>query len=109
MKKKKVWISLLITLTLGIWFTITKSSSEEVISIDAEKVELRTIVQKINASGKIQPEESVQITSTITGWITKITVMEGIVLSLFLCLCPHLSVSRFVRTAVQLFGLLFCL
>ena len=43
----------------------------------AEKVELRTIVQKINASGKIQPEESVQITSTITGWITEITVIEG--------------------------------
>ena len=45
--------------------------------VDAEKVELRTIIQKINASGKIQPEESVQITSTITGWITEITVMEG--------------------------------
>ena len=77
MKKKKVWIPLLIILILGIWFTAKKSRSEDVVSVDAEKVELRTIVQKINASGKIQPEESVQITSTITGWITEITVMEG--------------------------------
>ena len=77
MKKKKVWIPLLIILILGIWFSATKSSSEDVVSVDAEKVELRTIVQKVNASGKIQPEESVQITSTITGWITEITVMEG--------------------------------
>ena len=77
MKKKKVWIPLLIILILGIWFSTTKSRSEDVVSVDAEKVELRTIVQKINASGKIQPEESVQITSTITGWITEITVMEG--------------------------------
>lgn len=77
MKKKKVWIPLLIILILGIWFSATKSRSEDVVSVDAEKVELRTIVQKINASGKIQPEESVQITSTITGWITEITVMEG--------------------------------
>ena len=70
-------VILLIILILGIWFSATKSRSEDVVSVDAEKVELRTIVQKINASGKIQPEESVQITSTITGWITEITVMEG--------------------------------
>jgi len=76
-KMKKVWIPLLIILILAIWFLNSRSGSDDVISIDAEKVELRTIVQKINASGKIQPEESVQITSTITGWITEITVIEG--------------------------------
>ena len=76
-KMKKVWIPLLIILILAIWFLNSRSGSNDVISIDAEKVELRTIVQKINASGKIQPEESVQITSTITGWITEITVIEG--------------------------------
>jgi len=74
---KKVWIPLLIILMLAIWFLNSRSGSDDVISIDVEKVELRTIVQKINASGKIQPEESVQITSTITGWITEITVIEG--------------------------------
>ena len=74
---KKVWIPLLIILILAIWFLNSRSGSDDVISIDVEKVELRTIVQKINASGKIQPEESVQITSTITGWITEITVIEG--------------------------------
>tara|TARA_B100000123_G_scaffold271227_1_gene250591 strand:- start:379 stop:1620 length:1242 start_codon:yes stop_codon:yes gene_type:complete len=77
MKMKKVWIPLLITLILTIWFLTSRSGSNDVISIDAEKVELRKIIQKINASGKIQPEESVQITSTITGWITEITVIEG--------------------------------
>ena len=77
MKKKKVWIPLLIILSFSTWFFIKRSGSDDTISVDAEKVELRTIIQKINASGKIQPEESVQITSTITGWITEITVMEG--------------------------------
>ena len=77
MKMKKVWIPILIILILVIWSLTSRSASDDVISIDAEKVELRTIVQKINASGKIQPEESVQITSTITGWITEITVIEG--------------------------------
>ena len=77
MKKKKVWIPLLIIFSLSTWFFIRRSGSDDTISVNAEKVELRTIIQKINASGKIQPEESVQITSTITGWITEITVMEG--------------------------------
>ena len=36
-----------------------------------------TLTSEVNASGKIQPEEAVQITSTITGRITQITVMEG--------------------------------
>ena len=76
-KKKKVWVPLLVIMSLLIWFALTRSGLDDTISVDVEKVELRTIIQKINASGKIQPEESVQITSTITGWITEITVMEG--------------------------------
>ena len=77
LKKKKVWIPGLILLTSTVWFFMKKSGSDNIMFVNAEKIELRTIVQKINASGKIQPEESVQITSTITGWITEITVMEG--------------------------------
>ena len=77
LKKKKVWIPGLILLMATVWFFMKKSGSDNIIFVNAEKIELRTIVQKINASGKIQPEESVQITSTITGWITEITVMEG--------------------------------
>ena len=77
LKKKIVWIPLLIIMTSSIWFFISNSSKEKIIYVDGELIELRNIVQKINASGKIQPEEAVQITSTITGWITEITVMEG--------------------------------
>ena len=77
LKKKKVWIPISISIIIAVWYFIFKSDSEKVIYVDAEKVELRSIVQKVNASGKIQPEEAVQITSTITGWITEITVVEG--------------------------------
>ena len=76
-KKKKVWIPILIILISSIWFLISKSGEDKIIYVDAELVELRNIIQKVNASGKIQPEEAVQITSTITGWITEITIMEG--------------------------------
>ena len=77
LKKKKVWIPISISIIIAVWYFIFKSDSEKVIYVDAEKVELRNIVQQVNASGKIQPEEAVQITSTITGWITEITVIEG--------------------------------
>ena len=77
LKKKKVWIPLLV-LIIGITgYFKTVGNSDEDIFVDAELVELLDIIHKVNASGKIQPEEEVQITSTITGWITEITVMEG--------------------------------
>ena len=76
-KKKKVWIPLLIILVLIAGYVFSTSGSEKDIFVDTELVELRDIIQRVNASGKIQPEEAVQITSTITGWITEITVIEG--------------------------------
>ena len=58
-------------------YFISSSSDEKELRVEVELVQSREIVQKVNASGKIQPEEAVQITSTITGWITEITVIEG--------------------------------
>ena len=77
LKKKKVWIPLLTLLIIIMGYFISSSSDEKELRVEAELVQSREIVQKVNASGKIQPEEAVQITSTITGWITEITVIEG--------------------------------
>ena len=77
LKKKKVWIPITIIAMLLIGYVYMISNSDEDIFVNAEFVELRDIIHKVNASGRIQPEEEVQITSTITGWITEITVLEG--------------------------------
>ena len=77
LKKKKVWIPLLILALTATGFIISRNNAGEEIIVETEKVQRRNIVHKVNASGKIQPEEEVQITSTITGWITEITVAEG--------------------------------
>ena len=77
LKKKKVWIPLLISLSIVTWYFVSGSRDEKELMVEAELIQSRDIVHKVNASGKIQPEEAVQITSTITGWITQITVMEG--------------------------------
>ena len=76
LKKKKVWIPLVIILLILIYLFF-KSNSDDDIFVDSDYVALRDIVHKVNASGKIQPEEEVQISSTITAWITDITVAEG--------------------------------
>ena len=77
LKNKKVWIPLLILALTATGFIISRNNAVEEIIVETEKVQRRNIVHKVNASGKIQPEEEVQITSTITGWITEITVAEG--------------------------------
>ena len=77
LKKKKVWIPLLTLFIIIMGYFISSSSDEKELRVEVELVQSREIVQKVNASGKIQPEEAVQITSTITGWITEITVIEG--------------------------------
>jgi len=77
LKKKKVWIPLFTLFIIITGYFISGSSDEKELRVEVELVQSREIVQKVNASGKIQPEEAVQITSTITGWITQITVMEG--------------------------------
>lgn len=77
LKKKKVWIPLFTLIIIIVGYFISGSSDEKELRVEVELVQSREIVQKVNASGKIQPEEAVQITSTITGWITQITVMEG--------------------------------
>ena len=74
---KKIWIPLLLILLAFTGNFLINSKADEEFLVETEIVEVRDIVQKINASGKIQPEEAVQITSTITGWITEITVVEG--------------------------------
>ena len=75
--KKKFWIPSIITLGIITFIVISKITADNDPFVEVEKIERRLIIHKVNASGKIQPEEEVQITSTITGWITEITVNEG--------------------------------
>tara|TARA_B100001142_G_scaffold60156_1_gene59156 strand:- start:253 stop:1545 length:1293 start_codon:yes stop_codon:yes gene_type:complete len=77
LKKKKVWIPLVTLFMITVGYFVSSSGDEEALRVEVELIQSRDIVHKVNASGKIQPEEAVQITSTITGWITQITVMEG--------------------------------
>ena len=47
------------------------------LKVETEFVSLRTVVQKVNASGTIQPETEVKISAESTAFIDSITVKEG--------------------------------
>ena len=77
-KNKKLFISgliglLIIFIILGNIFR----DDSEVFNVETEKVGRKTIIQKVNASGKIQPESEVKISATSSAIIDSITVVEG--------------------------------
>lgn len=77
---KKKWIIIVIAV-LFIIATIILSlgrDNKNTISVETEKVSYKAVVQKVNASGTIQPETEVKISSsTSSAWIDSITVKEG--------------------------------
>ena len=77
LKKKKIWIPFLIVAITASIVATKYFDDDDYLSVTAEKVQKRDIIHKVNASGIIQPEEEVQITSMVSGWITHITVVEG--------------------------------
>ena len=77
LKNKKIWIFSLVTTIVVVGVGLTFFNDDDYVSVTAEVVQKRDIIHKINASGIIQPEEEVQITSMVSGWITDITVLEG--------------------------------
>ncbi len=64
----------LVALTL---LVILGSRRETVYTVQTEKVEQRTIVQMVTATGKIQPEVQVKINAEVSGEIIDLPVREG--------------------------------
>src|ERR1043165_2301724 len=52
-------------------------SDKDGVKVATEKVARRTIIETVNASGKIYPEVEVKITPDISGEITELSVQEG--------------------------------
>jgi HlyD family secretion protein len=79
MNKTVKWILIGVGIVI-IFLVVAKvmggSSSKEV-KVTAEKVSKKTIVETVNASGKVYPEVEVKISSDVSGEITELNVQEG--------------------------------
>ncbi|OQX72805.1 MAG: efflux transporter periplasmic adaptor subunit, partial [Bacteroidetes bacterium 4484_249] len=77
-KKKKLFIyGGAILLVLLIVLAVTKKKGTAEIKVTTELVQKRTIVEKVSANGKIQPETDVKISPYISGEVVDLYVQEG--------------------------------
>ncbi len=76
--KKKIFIIGGIIAFLSV-FVLANLFRDDVkaLKVETELVSLRTVIQKVNASGTIQPETEVKISAESTAFIDSITVKEG--------------------------------
>ncbi len=80
MSKKTKWILFGTALLLIVLFALSKMGvfgKKEGTKVTAETVQRRTIIEVVNASGKVFPEVEVKVTPDISGEITELTVKEG--------------------------------
>ena len=77
--KKKVFIfgGIGVLLLALILIAVLGGSKEDIVAVQTEKVQKRDITQTVAATGKINPEYKVSITSEVTGEIVSLPVKEG--------------------------------
>ena len=80
MNKTLKWIIIILGILIVLLVILKKTGvigKEEGIKVTAEKVARRTIVETVNASGKIYPEVEVKLSPDISGEIVALDVVEG--------------------------------
>lgn len=80
MKKKLIWI-IVILVVIVVTLIVLKSKgiigAEEGTKVTVEKATTRTIIETVNASGKVYPEIEVKVSPDISGEIIELAVEEG--------------------------------
>jgi HlyD family secretion protein len=80
MSKKLIWILVSIVLLILLLVIAQKSGAfgkDEGTKVTAEKVQKRTIIETVTASGKVYPEIEVKVSPDISGEIVDLYVAEG--------------------------------
>jgi len=80
MKKKITWIILTLVLVVIALVALNASGKfggDKGTKVALEEVSKRTIIETVNASGKIFPEVEVKISSDVSGEITELNIQEG--------------------------------
>jgi HlyD family secretion protein len=78
MKKKPLWIGIgavvVIALVVGV---VMRGRGHKPMEVQTAKASLQKIVQKVSATGKIQPKTQVEISADVSAKITRLAVVEG--------------------------------
>src|SRR6187401_2009222 len=80
MNKKLWWLIGGLAVLIVVLVVLKKNGvlgKEQGLKVSAEKAERRTIIETVNASGKLFPEVEVKVSPDISGEIVELTVNEG--------------------------------
>ena len=78
MKKKTIWIAVgALVVVAGAGAVIVGGGDEELLEVQTATVSFETIVQTVNATGRIQPKTQVRISADVSAKITALHVEEG--------------------------------
>src|SRR5689334_23290280 len=80
MNKKLIWIIVILVVIIAVFVGMKKAGiigKDEGIKVSSEKVSTRTIIETVNASGKVYPEVEVKVSPDISGEIVELNVNEG--------------------------------
>jgi len=80
MNKKLLWTIVSLVVLIVLFVTLKKTGvigKEDGLTVSAEKAEMRTIIETVNASGKVYPEIEVKVSPDISGEIVELNVNEG--------------------------------
>ena len=112
MSKKKIYWLVGIIITLLVVGMILKKkgiigSNEDAVEVEYATINEITIVETVSATGKIQPETEVKISSEVSGEIIALPIKEGQVVKkgdLLVKINPDLYTSGYNRTVSNLSG-----
>lgn len=76
-KKIIIFSVLFVLLAVVVALVIAKGSKEEILTVQTEKVAMKTVTQTVTATGKVEAEFKVLITPEVTGEITQLAVKDG--------------------------------
>ena len=78
MKKKILWIGApIVVVGIVLGALAMRGGEDEALSVETAKVDIQKIVQKVSATGKIQPKVQVKVSADVSAKITKLAVVEG--------------------------------
>jgi HlyD family secretion protein len=78
MKRKRLWIGAAAVVVVGVVGSVALRGGEvETLAVQTAKVDRRMIVQKVSATGKIQPKTQVRVSADVSAKITRLAVVEG--------------------------------
>lgn len=80
MNKKLLWTIVSLALLIVVFVALKKTGvigKEDGLTVSAEKAAMRTIIETVNASGKVYPEIEVKVSPDISGEIVELNVNEG--------------------------------